>query len=150
MSRTASFIEALREGADEAAAAETSFRREAVERIAALECQRTFAFRRLNLMRAVADGIGAAEDEEIAAAAGVGILRSRLDWTGGSDAQEAILSRFAAVARTLFASRSESEEPGVSTAQALAEFETWYEQSYRAPFWALFEQPIEETPRVDF
>jgi hypothetical protein len=151
MTQIISFIDTLHAAADSAAAAETAFRREAGERIAALECERVFAFRRLNLMRAVADGVAAAEDEEIAAATGVGILRSRLDWADGSEAQLAILSRFAPVARTLFASLAEGAKPDTpGAAQALAEFEAWYEHTYRTPFWVLLEQHMEETPRVDF
>ena len=151
MTQITSFIESLHIAADSAAAAETAFRREAAERIASLECARAFAFRRLNLMRAVGDGVAPAEDEEIAAATGVGILRSRLDWADGSEAQLEILSHFAPVARALFASLAANGEPGASAvAEALAEFETWYEHTYRTPFWALFDQPMEETPRVDF
>ena len=102
-------------------------------------------------MRAVADGVAAAVDEEIAAATGVGILRSRLDWADGSEAQLAILSRFAPVARAVFASLAESAKPDTSgAALALAEFEAWYGHTYRTPFWVLLEQHMEETPRVDF
>ncbi len=154
MTQIISFIGTLHAAADSAAVTEATFRREAGERIAALECERVFAFRRLNLMRAVADGVAAAEDEEIAAATGIGILRSRLDWADGSEAQLAILSRFAPVARALFASLAECAKPGTSVvsgaAQALAEFEAWYEHAYRTPFWVLLEQHMEETPRVDF
>jgi hypothetical protein len=151
MTQTISFIGTLHAAADSAAVTEATFRREAGERIAALECERVFAFRRLNLMRAVADGVAAAGDEEIAAATGIGILRSRLDWADGSETQLAILSRFAPVARALFASLAECAKPDTSgAAQALAEFEAWYEHTYRTPFWVLLEQHMEETPRVDF
>jgi hypothetical protein len=151
MSHAASFIGWLRTAAESAAAAEAAFRSEAAERITSLERERAFAFRRFNLMRAVAEGVASAEDEEIAAAAGIGILRSRLDWTEGSDRQAAILSQFANVARALHACRPEETEAGISgAARALAEFEAWYEQTVGAPFWALFDQPMEDTPRVDF
>ena len=151
MTVVASFVGKLRAEAERAATAEAAFRREAAEKTALLERERAFAFRRFNLMRTVADGVATAGDEEIAAATGVGILRSRLDWTEGSDRQAAILSQFAAVARALFACRSEEAEAKVSdAAQALAEFEAWYEQAHGAPFWGLFDQPIEDTPRVDF
>ena len=151
MTQIISFIGTLHAAADSASAAEATFRHEAGERIAALECERVFAFRRLNLMRAVADGVAAAEDEEIAVATGIGILRTRLDWADGSETQLAILARFAPVARALFASLAECAKPDSSSAaQALAEFEAWYEHTYRTPFWVLLEQHMEETPRVDY
>jgi hypothetical protein len=152
VTHAASFVGRLRAEAESAAAAEAAFRSKAAEKIALLERERAFAFRRFNLMRAVADGVASAEDEEIATAAGVSILRSRLDWTGGGDTQAAILSQFAAVARALYLCRTEDIETEMSdaAAQALAEFEAWYEQTRGTPFWDLFDQPIEDTPRVDF
>jgi hypothetical protein len=35
-------------------------------------------------------------------------------------------------------------------AEAAEGFETWYAATHPAAFWALFEQYIPETPRVDF
>ena len=32
----------------------------------------------------------------------------------------------------------------------LAAFETWYETNHRVSFWDLFDQPMPETPLVDF
>jgi hypothetical protein len=34
--------------------------------------------------------------------------------------------------------------------QALADFEDWYQATYRTPFWSLFEHYMTETPVVDF
>ncbi len=51
------FLDALKAAADEAEVAEKQFRREAAQRIAGLERERSFAFRRLNLMRAVAAAV---------------------------------------------------------------------------------------------
>ena len=98
-----SFIEDLHKAAETAAAAEMQFRRAAAERIAALESERAFAFRRLNLMRVVADAVGRAEDEEAAIAGAIEALRSKLDWPNESEVQSAIFSRFAPVAQALFA-----------------------------------------------
>ena len=146
-----SFIEGLHKAADTAADAEMQFRRAAAERIAALENERAFAFRRLSLMRAVADAARRAENEEAAVAAGIDALRSKLDWPNDSEAQSAILSRFEPVAQALFASLKAGEQAlDKSAGEALAQFEQWYAQAYRAPFWALFEQAMAETPRVDF
>ena len=55
-------IDDLCKAADHAAAAEMQYRREAALRIAALENERAFAFRRLNLMRAVGDAVASRDD----------------------------------------------------------------------------------------
>ncbi len=65
------FLDAL------AHAAEAAFRRDAAERIKALERERAFAFRRLNLMRAVADALATAETEEAAVATARAPQRAR-------------------------------------------------------------------------
>jgi hypothetical protein len=145
------YIDGLQAAAENLAAQETAFRRETAERIKVLERERAFAFRKFNLMRSVADGVANAEDEEKAIGATTAILCSRLDWTGGNESQREALDRFAAVARAVFAC-SKSAEPSQTSAigAALNAFETWYESVHRVPFWALFEQPMVETPRVDF
>jgi hypothetical protein len=145
------FINELRSAAELAATAEAGFRRESAERIAKLECERAFAFRRLNLMRAVADAVARAEDEEIAVANGLGALRAKLDWSNESESQSALLSHFAPVAQALFASlKADEDSRGRGVIEALDEFEQWYATTHREPFWDLFDQPLAETPRVDF
>ena len=143
------FIENLHKTADAAAAAETEFRREAARHIAMLESERTFAFRRLNLMRAVADAVARAETEEAAITEGLAALRAKLDWPRESEAP--FFPRFTAVAQALFTSlKAGDKELDRGVAEALAEFEQWYASAHGAPFWTLFELPMAETPRVDF
>jgi hypothetical protein len=154
------FLQALDMAANQAAAAETAFRRESAARIRQLERDRSFAFRRLTLMRAVADAVSRAENEELAVAGGIAILRSKLGWVNDSEARSAILTQFAPVAKAAFVGRV--PEPDASTTLASSElsppdvlgaltaFEAWYEGTYRAAFWTLFEQPMPETPLVDF
>ena len=146
------FLNALKTAADAAEQAEAQFRSEIAARIKALEQERAFAFRRLNLMRAVAEVIASAESEEIAVASGVAMLRARLGWSSDSEARSEVLSRFAPVAQTAFASlappQAEAEEADVP--KALAEFEAWYAATHPQPFWVLFEHYMPETPRVDF
>jgi hypothetical protein len=152
MTPSASFLDALKSNADKASAVETEFRRQAAARISALERERAFAFRRLNLMRAVAEAVAAAEDAETAVASSLALVRARLDWSSDSEARDAVLSRFAPVAQAVFASLAPAEEeaPPPDVAAALAEFETWYAASHATPFWALFEHYVAETPVVDF
>jgi len=151
MRGSASYLETLAAAADNTSTVETGYRREAAERIKALAQERAFAFRRLNLMRAVAQAVTAAESEEAAVACAHAVLRARLGWAGDNETHSAILSRFDPVAAALFAGRlSDGEASGPDIAGALAEFETWYAAARAAPFWALFEQHVAETPVVDF
>lgn len=151
MSPVAPLLETLEAAASGAAAAEAAFRREAAERIMGLERDRSFAFRRLSLMRPIADAVARAESEELAVAAGQAILRAKLGWSGDSEARSAVLTQFAPILQGMFASlRPEPEAAEIDVLALLAAFEVWYEAAHRAPFWSLFEQPMVETPLVDF
>jgi hypothetical protein len=165
------FLDALKAAAEEAEKTEGAFRREMAQRIAVLERERAFAFRRLNLMRAVADAVAGAESDEIAAeiraaegevaaealmeiavACAQGALSDKLGWSSLDPARMAVLKQFDPVARSVFWSLRQPDAPGtVNDVQgALAAFETWYAGSHEVPFWALFDHYIPETPRVDF
>jgi hypothetical protein len=147
----AAFLAFLKEAADNAAVAEKAFRREAAERIKALEQERAFAFRRLNVMRLVVEAVTGAESEEIGVAAALAVLRSKLGWSSDSESRTAVLSRFAPVAQTAFSNlRDTAEVPVANVGEALVEFETWYAATYAIAFWTLFEHEMAETPRVDF
>jgi len=147
-----SYLDELKADADRASVAEDKFRREIATRTRELERERAFAFRRLNLMRAVAEGIASAESEEIAVAAANAVLRIRLGWSDDSEARTEVLSRFAPVAQAMFdqlaPEKCEDEPRDVGT--ALAEFETWYGATHPVAFWVLFENVMRETPVVDF
>jgi hypothetical protein len=152
MTPAASFLGTLKAAAEGAAIAETEFRRQAADRTKALERERAFAFRRLNLMRAVAEAVAAAESEEIAVAASLALLRSRLGWSSDSDARSEVLSRFSPVAAAVFACLAplDGETSAPDVTRVLEEFEAWYAATRATPFWALFEQYVAETPVVDF
>ncbi len=146
-----SFLEALQVAARDAEAAEAVFRREVAARIAALEQQRAFAFRRLNLMQAIAEAVGPAADEPTAIAYALAALRARLNWESDSEARATVLARFAPVAQAVFASfMPDDENKETDVHAALTQFETWYSQTHTTAFWTLFEHYIPETPRVDF
>lgn len=152
-----SFLDALKEAADRATAAEDDFRRDIAQRIKALETERAFAFRRLNLMRAIAEVVAGAEGEEIAVAAATAVLRAKLGWAGDSEARDEVVSRFAPVAQAMFASLSPEtpaptgkDAPEPDVVGALAEFERWYAETHPDAFWTLFENYLPETPVVDF
>jgi hypothetical protein len=142
------FLLMLETSAAEAAAAEAEARREAQRRLASLETARAFAFRRLNLMRAVTGAVAVAETEDIAVASALAVLREKLGWHTDSEARQEVLSRFVSVVRAVRTGRDAVSEPDV--AGALADFETWYADAHPVPFWELFEHPIPDTPVVDF
>jgi hypothetical protein len=142
----------LKTAADEASRAEDEFRREMTARLKALETERAFAFRRVNLMRAIAEAIATSESEEAAVAQAEAALRARLGWSSDSNARSPVLSRFALVAQTMFEQLlpEEAEQEPADTAKSLAEFEVWYAATHPQPFWVLFENVMPETPLVDF
>ncbi len=152
------FLAALKDAADRAARDEAAFRQEAASRIAGLERCRSFAFRRLNLLRDIAAAVADAKDEAEAASRADGALCAALGWSGDSPARDAVCEQFAAVAQGIFANRvlaSRDEERsaaanGADVLGALAAFEAWYAATHSGPFWALFDQYVSETPVVDF
>lgn len=144
----ASFLHKLRTSAEAAKAAEMSFRHEAARRIAALEQDRAFAFRRLNLMQVIADTIDPAESEDIAVASAFAALRTRLGWNADSEARLEVISHFAPVAQATYRDSNGNQSAGIHA--ALADFERWYSDARGSSFWTLFEQQIPDTPVVDF
>jgi hypothetical protein len=148
----ASFLDTLKAATVETESAEADFRREVAERTKQLAQERAFAFRRFNLMRAVAEAVASAESEEIAVAASLAVVRAKIGWTNDSEARTETLAHFAPIARAVFRSLGPSQEgePLPDVIGALSDFEAWYVSSHPAAFWVLFEQYIPETPRVDF
>jgi hypothetical protein len=156
---TQPLLDALKAVADRAAMAETAFRRETAQRIKTLEQERAFAFRKLNLMRAVAAAVTGPEKDDDAVAAGAAALKDELGWVGTSEARAAVLDRFAEVARAVRAAIVPPDPdagpgPGPEAPPdplgALEAFEAWYADTHTGPFWALFEQYVRENPLVDF
>lgn len=152
MTPAPSFLDTLKDAAENAGAAEEAFRREIAERTKALADERAFAYRRYNLMRTVAEAVANAESEEIAVAATNGILRTKLGWDSDSEARTETLSHFAAVTKEMFAALAppDDEAPPPDVMAALRTFEQWYADTHPQPFWVLFEHYMPETPLVDF
>lgn len=151
MTVLAPILDALEAAARNTGAAETAFRREATERIKVLERERSHAFRRLNLLRPIAEAVARAESEEMAVAGSQAILRAKLGWSNDSEARSAILTRFATVVKGMFATlHPEPEGESIDIRVLLGAFEAWYEEAHRVSFWNLFDQPMQETPVVDF
>ena len=145
---TAPYLEALRQAAEQSAAAEDGYRRDYARRIAALERDRAFAFRRFNLIRGLSETVAAAADEKTAVASALAVLRDKLGWVGDSEPRTATVRRFAAVVEAMVAAKDGAVSADVPA--ALAAFEAWYADAYGSPFWVLFDHYMPETPRVDF
>jgi len=153
MTTLATILDTLEAAARSAGTAETAFRREAAERIKVLERERSHAFRRVNLLRPIAEAVARAESEEMAVAGSQAILRAKLGWSNDSEARSTILTRFATVVKGMFVPlhpRPEEEAEPIDILALLGAFEAWYEEAHRASFWSLFDQPMQETPVVDF
>lgn len=146
-----SFLLDLKAAAEAAKRVEEGFRRDAALRIRALEEERAFAFRRYNLMQAIVGAMVSAESEEIAVANALAALRTRLGWHSDSEAQAEVMTRFSPVVLALFRTQvSHDGEMADLAGKALADFERWYAEARGSSFWALFEQQMPDTPRVDF
>jgi hypothetical protein len=146
----APFLLELKTAAEAAKAAEGSFRREAAKQIAALEQERAFAFRRLNLMQAVAEAMASAESEEVAVASAFATLRMRLGWNSDSEARSEVITHFGPVALAVFRAPAGNDEAAGDVHEALTSFEHWCAETRGSPFWTLFEHQMPDTPLVDF
>jgi hypothetical protein len=145
------YLAGLEAAADAAAHRETAFRKEAPQRIATLERERAFAYRRLNLIRAIAGVVGGAESEDSAVGAGLAMLRAKVDETGKSSVTTPVVTHFAPVVASVFhVVEGEGEPPVSAIGETLAVFEAWYLATYNKPFWTLFEHVVAQTPVVDF
>ncbi|CAN7624383.1 hypothetical protein LJR231_004738 [Phyllobacterium sp. LjRoot231] len=162
MTTATTYIERLQQAAETAQSAEVAYRLEAATRITTLERERAFAFRRMNLMRSVAEAARPQVDdssdlaeqsgEEIAVARALALIRVRLGWSSDSETRDATLARFAPVVIALHRASGGAETPDETSGidDALGRFEAWYEHAYGVSFWMLFENPMPDTPRVDF
>jgi len=142
----------LEAAAASAKEAEAALHRRMAQEIARAERERGFAYRRLNLLRAVIDSVASAKDEEAAAANGTATLRAELGWEGDSESRSQTLAHFSTVVRVIFSSLASPEaeqNPEPDIAGSLAEFETWYEATFKRSFWVLFEREIAELPLVE-
>ncbi|NNM72440.1 hypothetical protein [Enterovirga aerilata] len=130
--------------------AEAALREDFARRIAALAEERAFAFRRLNLLTAITDSVTRADDEDMAAVYGLSHLRHRLGWSETEGVRDEVLERFAPVCRALHAASRPEPDPEADPGAELARFEAWYRERVGSSFWVLFENPMPETPLVDF
>ncbi|TDR84563.1 hypothetical protein [Enterovirga rhinocerotis] len=108
MTRLSLWLDELGRATAAAETAEQDYRADFARRVAALAEERAVAYRRANLVRAVAEAVAGAEDEQAAVAHGLAVLRTRLGWSSDSEARTEILSRFAPVCAAAFSARDPS------------------------------------------
>jgi len=148
----AEYLDRLESSARSASVAEEELRRELTRRVAELERERQFAYRRCNLMRAVVSAVGDAAEREEAVAKGTAAFMRELGWTGASERRRLIIERFEAVVLAVWqAARSEEGRPSDFAAidAALAEFERWFAEQGNGPFLTLLEPEMEVIPLVE-
>ena len=129
---------------------EAALHKQMAQEVARAEHERAFAYRKLNLLRAVIDAVAPAKDEESATAAGITALRAELGWEKGNETCD--LTRFSPVVRAIFLSvttPAAEGDPATDVTRSFADFEVWYVETFKRPFWALFDREIEEMPIVE-
>lgn len=137
-----------------ASVAEEKFRREALDRIAGLERERIFAFRRLNLMKAVIEAMSAAEDHPVAIKHATSALLREVNWNGASESQREAIEKFLPVANAVWEARQDDrekdgEESVMAVERQLAAFEAWFERNRNAAFLSLMDREPLELPLVE-
>ncbi|GGH07812.1 hypothetical protein GCM10007036_02940 [Alsobacter metallidurans] len=144
----------FREAAAAADRAEEEYRRDHARRLEELARERTFAYRRFNLVREMLTYAQAVEAPDGAANAALAAVRRELNWDDDTPVRTAILGRLepvaAAVAAIALPGEPTEVDPGAELGPALAAFESWHLAEYGAPFWALFDVYVPERPVVDF
>lgn len=147
----AKYFDDLDRQARAANAAEDEFRNNITKRMRELEEARAFAFRRLNLVKAIGAAIAGAKDEEEARALGASAFLIEVGWTGGSQSQRDVVEKFQPVALALWtASRPEATaEDAATVSKELAAFEEWFGQNRDAAFLTLMQQDLPELPLVE-
>jgi len=147
------FVDDLRRRAEEAARVESAYRVEARDRLAALEQARILAYRRVELIDALAKSVAAGEDRVTGADAGVTTLCDMTGWSSADAAYDEVRQQLGAVADQAWLTEHPAEAEGkpVDVTQAFARFEAWYAERFGAAFTSLVarEEPS-LTPLVDF
>ncbi len=131
--------------------AEKVLRKELADRIAKMERDRAFAFRRTRLIRTLADATAGAEDEADAMAMQRRAVRTDIGWTGESDSHAAILDKLRPVGQAVWQCACEDPEATAANVHTeLQTFEAWFETTHGKPFYVLFDVYTPEVPVVDF
>lgn len=143
-------LDELAARASEAGVAEQQFQKEVARKMAELKEERAFAWRRVNLLRAIATAVDDAKDEEEARTAGRKCFYREVGWNGGTQNQREVCEGFEPVVLAVWAAtREEDRADADKVEQAFQEFETWYAETRKNPFLSLMERDIVELPLVE-
>ncbi len=141
-------FEAAAEAAQET---EIALRKKLADEVARLERERTFAFRRVRLVRTLLNAAEVHDTEFDALMAERRAVCNELDWNGETEMQSAILDRLQPVAASIWKSTcADSAQDAAAITQELQAFETWHEATYGKSFYALFDRYVPQVPVVDF
>jgi hypothetical protein len=150
------FVRDLERLAQLAARAEADFRIESRDRLAQLEAARVAAYRRLNLLRGMAEAVAGADDDAASIAAGIDFACARTGWSEANAAYAELRQRLTPTAVALReadrpATADQPAPPAQAPLLAFASFEAWYRARFDADFLALMadDAPIFQSV-VDF
>lgn len=142
-------IDELGDKARAASVAEQRFQKEVAQRAAEFKQERAFAYRRLNLLKAVSAAVARAESEGEALAAGRRAFFDEVGWNGATQNQKDVAARFESVAVAIRTVASREGGDAAEVTAALADFEAWYAETRKAPLLALMERETVELPLVE-
>ena len=144
-----SVLATLTARAEAASAEEAAYRREAQLRTEILERALAFAYRRLNLLKKMAETAAEEPDAKKAADARLIAAFADIGWiSGGLDELDEKGRETEAKFRPVVDALGAGD--GLQLVAALTEFEAWFSQRFGRDFCAVFDRYIPDTPKVDF
>lgn len=142
---------AFRQAAHAAGEAEAAFRASFRPRLEALERERSFAYRRMNMVADMARAALDAGARDTAAAMALSLVAVEFHLEAGREAHARIFDGLRPVAEAVAALAFPAEsEAAPDIAAELARFETWYEAEFDSPFLARADLPAVTTPLTDW
>lgn len=144
-----SLLATLAARAEAASADEAAYRREALRRTELLERSRAFAYRRLNLLKKMAEIAADEPDAKKAADARIAAAFVDIGWiAGGLDELDDKGRETEAKFRPVVEALGKGDEPGMVA--ALDAFEAWFAERFKRDFCAVYDRYVPDTPKVDF
>lgn len=149
--KRAEILAQFEEAARQAHMAEQNFAKEFDAELARRRRERTFAYRRLGLLKELSATALAAATAEAAIAAQLDCLCREVGWYEVTPAKKIILENFKPVAQSIRAhcAGEDTKDCAIPDA-AFTNFEKWYLAETSNPFLALLDHEIPEMPLVDF
>lgn len=131
--------------------AEQSFVKEFDAELARRRRERTFAYRRLGLVKELSAAALAGPTADAAVSAQLDCLCREVGWHDVTPAKKVILENFKGVAQSIRAHCTGEDAEGCAVPElAFTNFEKWYLAETGTPFLALLDHEIPEMPLVDF